>query len=241
MRFLSLLPLLTLALAADPHVKVDGKTCTVIPIGGGQDDGPNIIYAFDACKSGGTVVLDKYYVVNTVLVITGLQDVRIRFSGVGESHPFNSRSPPFNRRVFSTIHSKYRILVPQLLLYGVPERVCDTHRSLSQTLTCQSTTFWFLSGNNIHLDGRGGTLDGNGQVWWDYPNKVTSLPSHPDRLPHHSIDCGNSRWFFHHLCTPRTPNRGQRLKRSHRRSHSNRFSFLGTSHSSIPSLINQSQ
>lgn len=28
------------------------------------------------------------------------------------------------------------------------------------------TTFWFLSGNNIHLYG-GGTIDGNGQVWYD--------------------------------------------------------------------------
>jgi galacturan 1,4-alpha-galacturonidase len=29
-----------------------------------------------------------------------------------------------------------------------------------------ATTFWFLSGNNIKLYG-GGTIDGNGQVWWD--------------------------------------------------------------------------
>lgn len=37
----------------------------------------------------------------------------------------------------------------------------------SYYLTYQNaTTFWFLSGNNIHLYG-GGTIDGNGQVWWD--------------------------------------------------------------------------
>jgi len=37
----------------------------------------------------------------------------------------------------------------------------------SYFLTYQNaTTFWFLSGNNIHLYG-GGTIDGNGQVWWD--------------------------------------------------------------------------
>lgn len=28
------------------------------------------------------------------------------------------------------------------------------------------TTAWFLTGSNIHLYG-GGTLDGNGQIWWD--------------------------------------------------------------------------
>ncbi|KAG9312452.1 pectin lyase fold/virulence factor [Chiua virens] len=73
--------LLPLVLAASPYVKVDGNTCTVVPIGGGQDDGPNIIHAFDACGSGGTIVLDRYYVVNTVLVITGLHDANIQLSG----------------------------------------------------------------------------------------------------------------------------------------------------------------
>lgn len=29
-----------------------------------------------------------------------------------------------------------------------------------------ATTFWFLSGENIHLHGPG-TIDGNGQIWWD--------------------------------------------------------------------------
>ncbi|KAK7686032.1 hypothetical protein QCA50_010843 [Cerrena zonata] len=39
-------------------------------------------------------------------------------------------------------------------------------------LTYQNaTTFWFLSGNNIHLYG-GGTIDGNGQVWWDTFNRT---------------------------------------------------------------------
>lgn len=43
------------------------------------------------------------------------------------------------------------------------------------------TTFWFLSGNNIHLYG-GGTLDGNGQVWWDtFNNSHVSLLSVPTR------------------------------------------------------------
>jgi galacturan 1,4-alpha-galacturonidase len=37
----------------------------------------------------------------------------------------------------------------------------------SYRLTYQNaTTFWFIGGNNIHLYG-GGTIDGNGQVWYD--------------------------------------------------------------------------
>ena len=30
----------------------------------------------------------------------------------------------------------------------------------------RSTTFWFLSGRHIHMHG-GGTINGNGQVWYD--------------------------------------------------------------------------
>jgi galacturan 1,4-alpha-galacturonidase len=47
----------------------------------------------------------------------------------------------------------------------------------SYYLTYQNaSTFWFLSGSNIKLYG-GGTIDGNGQVWWDQYaiNKVQTL------------------------------------------------------------------
>lgn len=33
-------------------------------------------------------------------------------------------------------------------------------------LNTNRTTFWFLSGNDVHIFG-GGTIDGNGQVWYD--------------------------------------------------------------------------
>ena len=234
MRFLSLLPLLSLALAASPsstpHVRVDGQTCTVSPIGGGQDDGPNIIYAFNACRSGGTIVLDQYYVVNTVLVITGLQDVSIELSGVGEFVPHNSRS--------ASVHQRVSVQYTPNIAYWSPNSYYMEYQNAYVPAATDSrpgphhisTTFWFLSGNNLHLYG-GGTLDANGQVWWDYPNKVSTLPSHPDRPSHNSTDCGNRRWFFHHLCASHPTYRGQRLERSHRRSHPNWFSFLGTSHS----------
>ncbi|KAG9312450.1 pectin lyase fold/virulence factor [Chiua virens] len=140
MRFAVVLPLLSLALAASPYVSVDGNTCAVIHIGGGQDDGPNIIDAFDLCKCGGTIVLDRYYVVNTVLVITGLQDVNIQLSGVVQYTPN--------------------------IAYWSPNAYYMEYQN--------ATTFWFLSGQNIHLYG-GGTLDGNGQVWWDYVNKTVEL------------------------------------------------------------------
>ncbi|GBE83849.1 Probable exopolygalacturonase [Sparassis crispa] len=36
-----------------------------------------------------------------------------------------------------------------------------------------ATTFWFLSGTNIHMYG-GGTIDGNGQVWYDTLNETSN-------------------------------------------------------------------
>lgn len=47
------------------------------------------------------------------------------------------------------------------------------------------TTAWFLGGCNVHFQGFGyGTLDGNGQLWYDfavgvsnYPRSRTSSPS----------------------------------------------------------------
>ena len=231
MRFapLALLPLAFAA--ANPHVKVHHGHCTVKPVGGGQDDGPNTIHAFDACKSGGTIVLDQYYVVNTVLVITGLQDVKIKLSGVGESRSHDARSPCIrSTRLQSSTPPTSRIGHPTPTIWSTRTRT-QLPPILAVTLTRLSTTFWFLSGTNIHLYG-GGTLDGNGQVWWDYPNKVTSLPSHVVRPSHSSTDCGKRWWIFHRLCSTHPAHRGKRLKRSYRRSYSNRFSLLGTSHPS---------
>jgi galacturan 1,4-alpha-galacturonidase len=49
-------------------------------MGGGEDDGPNLMYAFDLCSSGALINLPGYYVVNTVLN-TSLHNVEIRLSG----------------------------------------------------------------------------------------------------------------------------------------------------------------
>ncbi|KIL00164.1 glycoside hydrolase family 28 protein [Paxillus rubicundulus Ve08.2h10] len=146
MRFSTLLGLLPAVIAASPslspQVKVAKNTCTVVSLGGGQDDGPNILYAFETCRSGGTIVLDQSYVVNTVLVTSGLKNVRIELSGVVQYTP----------------NIPYWSLNSYFLEYQ------------------NATTYWFLSGDHIHLYG-GGTLHANGQVWWDYPHKVLASPS----------------------------------------------------------------
>ena len=45
-------------------------------------------------------------------------------------------------------------------------RMCDDFYIPASLLNDRSTTFWFLSGRRIRMRG-GGTINGNGQVWYD--------------------------------------------------------------------------
>lgn len=58
------------------------RICAVKPLGGGQDDGPNINKAFRDCSQNAAIILDRYYVVDTLLMATGLDNVDIVLSGV---------------------------------------------------------------------------------------------------------------------------------------------------------------
>ena len=60
------------------------KTCKVPAIGGGMDDGPAINAAFQNCSNNSKIVLDKYYVVDTLLMAENLNDVEIELSGTSE-------------------------------------------------------------------------------------------------------------------------------------------------------------
>ncbi|KAL4072085.1 pectin lyase fold/virulence factor [Scleroderma citrinum] len=123
---------LPLAYALSPDVKVSGDMCTVIPLGCGKDDGPNILAAFQWCRTQGKIVLDGEYTIGSVLVTTELKCVHVEFTGSFNFVPNTS---------YWTENSYYM---------GYQN----------------ASTFWFLSGDHIHLFG-GGTLNGNGQVWWD--------------------------------------------------------------------------
>jgi galacturan 1,4-alpha-galacturonidase len=57
-------------------------SCVVKGLGNGQDDGPNILAAFQRCKKNGRVTLAGYYSVDTLLMTTGLDDVEVELSGV---------------------------------------------------------------------------------------------------------------------------------------------------------------
>ncbi|KAI0716739.1 pectin lyase-like protein [Earliella scabrosa] len=126
-----------LTLASLSAVALARKSCKVHAIGGGEDDGPAINAAFERCAKKSRVVLDKYYVVDTLLVTKDLDDVEIELSGTIQYTPNIAKWSP------QSLYLTYQ----------------------------NATTFWFLSGNNIYLYG-GGTIDGNGQVWWDTYNRT---------------------------------------------------------------------
>lgn len=42
---------------------------------------------------------------------------------------------------------------------------------------------WLFGGENVHWDGHGyGTLDGNGQVWYDFVNGTNNYPGRPHQI-----------------------------------------------------------
>ena len=71
--------LISLVLARRPQP----KTCVVPAIGGGEDDGPAILAAFKECSRNAKIVLDKYYVVDTLLLTENLENVEVELSGTG--------------------------------------------------------------------------------------------------------------------------------------------------------------
>ncbi|KAI9065287.1 glycoside hydrolase family 28 protein [Trametes sanguinea] len=139
--FAKTLALVSLAALCFAHNTGNGggsrKTCEVPAKGAGQDDGPTINSVFKKCSRNSKIVLDKYYVVDTLLQTEGLDNVEIELSGTVQYTPDIAKWSPQS-------------------LYLVYQN---------------ATTFWFLSGNNIHMYG-GGTIDGNGQVWWDTLNNT---------------------------------------------------------------------
>lgn len=82
--------------STNPQVTVEGSVCTIKvrcffnfspdtdgyqPLGGGRDDGPAILYAFnELCSSNALINLPGYYTVHTVLQ-TSLTNVEVRLTG----------------------------------------------------------------------------------------------------------------------------------------------------------------
>ncbi|OCF72151.1 hypothetical protein I204_07416 [Kwoniella mangroviensis CBS 8886] len=133
----------------NPYVTVDGSVCTVKPMGGGQDDGPNLLYAFNLCGSTALINLPGYYTVNTVLQ-TYLNNVEVRLTGAISYVPDIEYWSPASIYLTYQNATTYWFFRQAITIY---------HESTKLTI--------LYSGSGITLHG-GGTIDANGQTWWDY-------------------------------------------------------------------------
>ncbi|PQE23316.1 alpha-L-rhamnosidase rgxB protein [Rutstroemia sp. NJR-2017a WRK4] len=136
-------------------VHVPRATCTITPSLNGSDDAPAILSAFKTCGKGGTVVFQNHtYTINSIMNTTGLSNCNIEIHGT--------------------------LLVPE-----IPWSTNITYwLNHSMPLGYQNqSTVWYLGGDNIKVDGFGyGTLDGNGQAWYDFVKGISNYPNRPQAL-----------------------------------------------------------
>ncbi|KAK8174518.1 pectin lyase fold/virulence factor [Phyllosticta citribraziliensis] len=123
------------------------RTCVVSAHGNGTDDGPAVLDAFKSCNNGGAVVLSENttYTIGTALDLTFLEHV------------------DWGKLIFA---------FPVCWLLVIGGTVLFTNDTdywqkagFNQTFQ-NATTFFQLGGSDVNVYG-GGTLDGQGQAWWD--------------------------------------------------------------------------
>jgi galacturan 1,4-alpha-galacturonidase len=83
-------------------------SCKVPHLGGGRDDGPAINAAFQTCAKNGKVILDQYYLVDSLLFTVGLDDVEIDLSGTCTCliKPYSCHL--ILNMIFSAVYSRHR-------------------------------------------------------------------------------------------------------------------------------------
>ncbi|OTA98664.1 glycoside hydrolase family 28 protein [Hypoxylon sp. CI-4A] len=147
----------TVLAGTTPHA---GKTCVVRPTKGGCDSGPAIFEAFQRC---------------------GYNAPEERGTVVFENATYNVQSV-LNTTGLSNVDIDMRgtLLWDSNINYWL-------NNSLPVGYQNQSSA-WLFGGDNITWDGHGhGTLDGNGQVWYDFVNGTNNYPGRP-----HSITITNT-------------------------------------------------
>lgn len=144
------------------------KTCAVKASGTNEtDDAPAIRAAFRECGRHGKIVFKPTtYYVNSVLNITGLEDVDIDIQG----ELLVSQALLRNHKCL--ISSQWGTNIQYWLNTSLPVGYQN-----------QSTAF-VIGGNNVRIDGHGvGTLNGNGDHWYQWIKKQSNTSNYPGR-PH---------------------------------------------------------
>jgi galacturan 1,4-alpha-galacturonidase len=130
-----------------------GKVCEVHANKNGTDDSPAILAAVEECGQDGTIVFSNTtYHVERVLDTRGLKNVEIQLKGT---------------LLFGTDFDYW--LENSLPLPGYDENGYQNQSSA-----------WFFGGDNITWNGYGyGTVDGNGQAWYDFIAGRNNYPGRP--------------------------------------------------------------
>lgn len=99
---------------------------------------------------------DQKFVIGTPLNTTTLVDKHISLQGTLQYTP----DIPFWQK--NSFYLSKHLATYELL------HVADSYYPVTLRFPAyqNATTFWLLGGKNVRLDG-GGTIDGNGQVWYD--------------------------------------------------------------------------
>lgn len=150
----------------DPSLQVSRATCTIQPSLNGTDDAPAILSAFKTCGKDGTVVfLNHTYTINSIMNTTGLSNCNIDIHGT-------LLVPPSITLMCPSRQLMYPIKWSTNITYWLKHSMAFGYQN--------QTSAWWLGGDNIKVNGYGrGTLDGNGQAWYDF---VKGISNYPNRL-----------------------------------------------------------
>ncbi|GLB06428.1 hypothetical protein AtubIFM57258_001735 [Aspergillus tubingensis] len=141
---------LSLATSAVPSLQKNGTTCTVIPLGNGQDDVPNILSAVDQCgqTSGGRIVLPAPYTYRiNQRMTTHLTDSRLEIGG----------TLLFSDNIDYWVNNSYRV---------------DFQ---NQSTAWRITGHDYVVDGGPHQGG----VDGNGQLWYTWAKGGSNVFGRP--------------------------------------------------------------
>lgn len=148
------LPLL--ALSQEPlHAATQGKTCVVQPGFNGSDSAPAIIQAFQECGHNDAASRGKVVFLNETYMVKTVMNTT-GLSNVDIDHQ--------GTLLWDTN-------IPYWLDASLPVGYQN------------QTSAWLFGGESVSWDGHGyGTLDGNGQVWYDFINGTNNYPGRPHQI-----------------------------------------------------------
>lgn len=140
------------------------KVCVVEPCADGGDSAPAIIQAFQECGHNDGITTH-----GTVLFKNTTYNIQSVMNTTGLSHV--------------NVDLQGTLLWDTNIPYWL-------NNSLPVGYQNQSSA-WLFGGNDIHWDGHGyGTLNGNGEVWYEYINGTNNYPGRPHQITYTGVtDC----------------------------------------------------